>query len=291
MILSRSAKFFLFVTWTAVAAAQPADVDLEKAVGSLIAAEKAYAKLGSEKGFREASIATFAEDAVIFAPNAVNGKKFWQETKKDPVISWRPSFASIARSGELGYTTGPAEFWKSRAQRPEGFGHFVSIWRKDSKGVWKVVLDIGIDHPSPPQAENEASVYVPNKPLAHPESASADLDKAQRELAESLKENEADAMIDRAADDIRIYRRGQLPAVGKDAAKKMLADEGAKTTRTPLGAGTSHPVDLAYEYGQYASEHDKTAQRGIYVCVWRLESDGTWKIALDLQKSAPEKKP
>jgi hypothetical protein len=46
------------------------DVDLEKAVGSLIAAEKAYAKLAGEKGFREASISVFADDAVIFSPNA-----------------------------------------------------------------------------------------------------------------------------------------------------------------------------------------------------------------------------
>jgi len=37
--------------------------------------KKAYAKLAGEKGFREASTSVFADDAVIFAPNAVNGKK------------------------------------------------------------------------------------------------------------------------------------------------------------------------------------------------------------------------
>jgi ketosteroid isomerase-like protein len=290
MILSRSAKFFLVVAWPALAAAQSADVDFEKAVGSLIAAEKAYAKLASEKGFREASIATFAEDAVIFTPDAVNGKKFWQESKEDPVISWRPSFASIARSGELGYTTGPAEFWKSReSEKPDGFGHFVSIWRKDAKGVWKVVLDVGINHSTPAQVGSETAAHIPDKPFTNLESASADLDKAEHEFAESLKNDEADAIIDHASDDIRVYRRGQLPAVGKSAAKKLLADVDAKTTCAPLGAGTSNPTDLAYEYGQYASEHDDTIQRGIYVCIWRLEPDGTWKIALDLQKSAPEK--
>ena len=87
----------------AVAGAQAEDVDLEKVVGSLIAAEKAYAKLAAEKGFREASISVFADDAVIFAPSAVNGKKFWREAKENPAITWRPAFASISRSGELGY--------------------------------------------------------------------------------------------------------------------------------------------------------------------------------------------
>jgi ketosteroid isomerase-like protein len=293
MILSKLSKIFLLVACVALADARAADVDLEKAVGSLIAAEKAYAKLAGEKGFRDASISVFADDAVIFTPNAVNGKKFWRNAKEDPVLAWRPIFASISRSGELGYTTGPSEYRKSRdAQNPDAFGHFVTIWRKDAKAVWKVALDVGLDHPQPKDAETEIRTYVPNSPILQPESASTDLDKVQSEFAESLRDDEADAIIDHASDDIRVYRRGQLPAVGKAAAKKMLAKEDAKTSRAPLGAGTSHPIDLSYEYGEYTSESDKITQRGIYLTIWRLESDGSWKIDLDLQKSAPpEKKP
>jgi ketosteroid isomerase-like protein len=293
MILSKPSKIFLLVGCLAVAGARAADVDLEKAVGSLIAAEKAYAKLAGEKGFRDASISVFADDAVIFAPSAVNGKKFWRDAKEDPAITWRPIFASISRSGELGYTTGPSEYRKSRAaEKPDGFGHFLTIWRKDAKGVWRVALDVGLDHPQPKEAETETRTYVPNSPTLQPESASTDLDKVQSEFAESLRDDEADAIIDHASDDLRVYRRGQLPAVGKTAAEKMLADEDAKTSRAPLGAGTSNPIDLAYEYGEYTSERDKVTQRGIYLTIWRLESDGSWKIALDLQKSAPvEQKP
>ena len=82
MILSKPTKFFLFVASLALADGRAADVDLEKTVGSLITAEKAYAKLAGAKGFREASISFFADDAVIFALNAVNGKKFWREARK-----------------------------------------------------------------------------------------------------------------------------------------------------------------------------------------------------------------
>jgi ketosteroid isomerase-like protein len=290
MILSRPPKIFLVLACVALAGARAADVDLEKAVGSLIAAEKAYAKLAGEKGFRDASISVFADDAVIFAPGAVNGKKFWRDAKENPVITWRPIFASISRSGELGYTTGPSEYRRSRdAQNPDGFGHFVTIWRKDAKGMWKVALDVGLDHPQPQEVETEIRTELPTSPVLHPESASADLDKTQSSFAESLKDDEGDAIIDNASDDIRVYRRGQLPAVGKAAAKKMLGKEDAKTSRAPLGAGTSN---LAYEYGEYTSERDDVSQRGIYLTIWRLESDGAWKIALDLQKGAPaERKP
>ena len=292
MNLSMRSKFFSFIALLAVAAAHAEDIDLEKAVGSLIAAEKAYAKLAADKGFREASISVLADDAVIFAPSAVNGKKFWWEAKEDPAITWRPTFASISRSGELGYTTGPWESSKARdIQKPGAFGHFVTIWQKNKDGVWKVALDVGLNHPQAEAAETEIKTYVPNSPNPHPESASADLEKTQRSFADSLKEGEADAITDNASDDIRLYRSGQLPAVGKRAAEKMLAEEDAKTTRTPRGAGTSDPLDLAYEYGEFTSEQNHASQHGIYLCIWRLESDGAWKIALDLQKSAPTEKP
>ena len=49
MILSKPTQFFLFVACLALADGRAADVDLEKAVGSLIAAEKAYAKFAGEK--------------------------------------------------------------------------------------------------------------------------------------------------------------------------------------------------------------------------------------------------
>ena len=86
MNLFMRSKFFSFIALLAFAGAHAEDADLEKVVGSLIAAEKAYAKLAGEKGFREASISVFADDAVIFAPHAVNGKKFWREAKKDPPL-------------------------------------------------------------------------------------------------------------------------------------------------------------------------------------------------------------
>ena len=213
-------------------------------------------------------------------------------SKEGPVISWRPVFASISRSGELGYTTGPWESRKSRdVEEPEAFGHFVTIWQKNKDNVWKVVLDVGLDHSQPQGVETEIRTYVPNAAILHSESATADLEKAQHSFSESLKDGETDAIIDNASDDIRIYRTGQLPIVGKIAAKKMLSEEDAKMSRIPRGAGASDPLDLAYEYGEFASGRDDATQHGIYLCIWRLESDGAWKIALDLQKSAPIEKP
>jgi ketosteroid isomerase-like protein len=291
MILFNGSKILLFVAWLAVADARGGEVDLDKALGSLIAAEKAYAKAAGEKGFRDASISAFADDAVIFAPNPVNGKKFWQQTKEDPVITWHPVFAAIARSADLGYTTGPAEFYKSRGEKkPVGFGNFVSIWRKDANGVWKVALDVGSNHAQPNQIDIAIRTDVPGTSAVNPESARADLERMQQTFSETLKDDQADAILRAAAENIRLYRRDALPTVGQLAAGKLLSGEHVKTTRTLEGKGMSAATDLAYEYGNYSSERTNSTQGGIYVSIWRLDPNGDWKLALDLQKSAPEKK-
>ena len=108
--------------------------------------------------------------------------------------------------------------------------------------------------------------YIPNAAIPHSESASADLKKAQRSFAESLEKDEGDAIIDNASDNIRVYRSGQLPGVGKNAAGKMLGEEDAKMTRAPSGTGITNPLDLAYEYGEYTRNRDKANERGIYLC-------------------------
>jgi hypothetical protein len=77
MNLSMRSNLLSFVALLAVAAAHAEDVDLERAVALLIHWEKA--KRAGEKGFREACVSVVADDAVIFPPNAVNGKSFWRD--------------------------------------------------------------------------------------------------------------------------------------------------------------------------------------------------------------------
>ena len=61
-------------------------------------------------------------------------------------LNWAPEFADIAVSGDLGYTTGPWEFRRSPKDAPVAFGHYVTLWRKQNNGAWKVEVDIGIGH-------------------------------------------------------------------------------------------------------------------------------------------------
>jgi ketosteroid isomerase-like protein len=60
-------------------------------------------------------------------------------------LRWAPTFAAISKSGDLGYTTGKS---KRRTVEADGKvmereGRYLTIWRKQKDGSWKVEIDHG----------------------------------------------------------------------------------------------------------------------------------------------------
>ena len=266
-------------------------VDLGKAVQSLIDAEHGYNKLAQKRNFAVASVEVFADDGVAFAPGPVNGKKFWSKQTDPPILTWRPTFATMARSGDLGYTTGPWELRKAKDDpNPVAFGHYNTLWRKDPDGVWKVVVDVGVDHSQPTEPTGEVKTFVPIFAIALPKTVHAKLAETEKIFAKALARDAGAAVLAKAGDGIRVYRRGQFPAVGKTAAQLMLSSDHGKQRRTRAGGGVSRSNDLAYSYGGYANKRGNITERGSYFSIWQLDLSSEWKLVLDLQKKAPEKK-
>lgn len=60
-------------------------------------------------------------------------------------LRWEPVSADAAQSGELGYTFGKWSMaGKDAAGKPlTRTGHYISIWKKQNNGAWKVVVDLG----------------------------------------------------------------------------------------------------------------------------------------------------
>src|SRR5437870_5397665 len=131
-----------------VRAAEPGPAEAARA---MVESERKFYETGQEKGTRAAFLAFLADDSIVFRPGPVNGKEAWgkrPETGLD--LIWEPTFAAIARSADFGYTTGPAK-WRANKKEEKflGYGHFVSIWKKQKDGSWKVALDCGIENPEP----------------------------------------------------------------------------------------------------------------------------------------------
>jgi ketosteroid isomerase-like protein len=234
-ILSKSLKLFLVVL--AFGATALYAEEAVSALQSLLNAETNFAEMAAEKGTRDAFLANLSDEAVIFDPGPVNGKKVWlkRESSESKLI-WQPIFADVARAGDLGYTTGPWEFKKNASDaKASGYGQFLTVWKKQADGAWKVVLDGGIETPAPtgkPAAAQTPEAEPASSTKRDLKSARRALANAERQFSDASGKDAGAALISAASDGIRVFRAGRFPAVGKDAAQLMLSNDHGKKTAT-----------------------------------------------------------
>jgi len=122
-------------------------------------ADAAWSKATAAKDV-EAYVGFFAEDALVLPPNApmLTGKdsmrKGLSEQWATPgfALSWQASKAEASRGGDLAYTVGTYQF---TVNDPKGKpvtdrGKYVTVWKKQPDGKWKVAADIyNSDLPAP----------------------------------------------------------------------------------------------------------------------------------------------
>ncbi len=118
---------------------------------ALIKMEAAFAQASTERGV-EGWLSFFAQDAAIFPPSAdiVTGlpaiRAHYQKTGFSPAgLSWKPVFSDASACGDLGYTFGN---WEASEKDAKGApvtyrGKFLTVWKRQPDGTWKVAADIG----------------------------------------------------------------------------------------------------------------------------------------------------
>ena len=122
----------------------------------------AWSKVGAAKDL-ERMLTFFADEASELPPNApmATGKealrKAWSAYFATPgfAISWQPTKVEASRGSDLGYSMVTYEL---TTHDPTGKlitdrGKYVTMWKKQVDGTWKVVADIfNSDLPAPPAA-------------------------------------------------------------------------------------------------------------------------------------------
>ncbi|MGB7297657.1 MAG: DUF4440 domain-containing protein [Candidatus Aminicenantales bacterium] len=270
-----------------------------RSLQTLVEAERAFSRLSEEKGTREAFLTYLADDSVVFLPRPVPGRKTYEEAPAESptLLTWEPAYAEVSPAGDLGYTTGPYQV-KNRndASAAPRFGHYVSLWQKQPTGLWKVVLDIGIRHPQPGFKPLEV---MTRKDARRPRRL-VRVDKL-RELNALLK-IEADFAARAAAEgvlaayiayddeDIRIYRDGTLPSAGMDALREEFSGITGSRAWAPVDGDVSRFGALGFIFGMTEDRGDDPTSppaASNYLRIWRKNSEGLWKIALDLAVPIP----
>jgi ketosteroid isomerase-like protein len=292
---------------TAPAPAAPAPkpvavVDRQAALDSLVAAEKAFAQMAAEKGTRDAFLAFLADDALVFQPDPMNGKEAWKARQPSPaVLSWYPVHSEVSLAGDLGFNTGPFDYRPKPGEKPVVFGQFATIWARQADGFWKAVLDLGSATPEPPSQvapaislTGPAKVEVTALPKVDMAAALTALLDADRAFSSATQEKGASVAYEPLlTDDVRLVRASRQPALGREAARALLAENPMPTTWEPLGGGVSRSGDLGYTYGFVKRHEDGPESAWIntsnYLRVWRKEKDGPWKLAFEVYSPRPQK--
>ena len=129
-------------------------------LASLVRAERAFMDDVARRRL-EGWVDAFADSAATFPPGSLVSvgreriRKGMTATFADTSVhvAWHPVYATLAASGDLGYTYGYYR-WTSRDDKgmpaPPAEGKFLTIWRRDDAGRWRVVVDMGNAGPVPP---------------------------------------------------------------------------------------------------------------------------------------------
>lgn len=274
--------------------------DLDNELDSLVKAEQAFAQSSKETGIKASFLEYLDNESIVFRPQPVNGIQATKGSKPSPAsLLWAPECAGIAASGEMGFTTGPWEY------RPAGiedtvvyYGHFISVWKKEQDGNWKVVLDIGVSNPPQPGLLDQATV-VREHIGENSNKRGIDIDEERLNLL--ILDRECSQIAANAgmpgfyrvygSDSLRFFRDGILPVTGQQSAGEYYSDHPGLLSWVPFDAVVSNSADLGYTYGSIQlkpdSSDDQKDEYGYYVRIWRKRQQGDWKIAVDVVNPAP----
>ena len=118
--------------------------------------DAAVAKAGTEGASAWASY--FSDDGGMNSVPVIRGREEVRKamhgffSKQGNTLRWQPDFADVAKSGDLGYTLGASQryFTDKDGKAFENEGRYITIWKRQKNGEWKIAIDGGTS--TPPKA-------------------------------------------------------------------------------------------------------------------------------------------
>jgi ketosteroid isomerase-like protein len=257
---------------------------------TLVDAEHAFARAATEKGIRDSFLEYFAEDAIAFDPAPVSATARLRSRPsrpfRDAELRWEPRTGDVAASGELGWLTGPSTFTDhtTPGSKPQP-GNYLSIWRRQADGPWRVFIDVGSQ---PPQGVGFAPGFTPlDLPSRYRGNAPQEADAAALRAADNDLNTRigSDASTAYGAVTIaasRLHRNGFMPSIGPAQIGAWMRQHGHGMTASTSAAACARSGDLGYSYGSLDIAGDP--QKHAYVRVWQRNAAGKWLVVADVMQ-------
>jgi ketosteroid isomerase-like protein len=252
--------------------------------------EREFARTARTKGIRDSFLEFFADDSIAFTPDPTSAKERLLKQEPTPFsvneLVWEPRTGDVAASGEFGWLTGPSTFIDhSKPDATPRYGNYLSVWRKQADGGWRVFIDVGTSL----RAEATFAPGFTRMPFGARYTGKDDKAASEKSLLEAdrglngriAKDGAARSYADSVVDGTRLHRPGGPPAVGPQAIGAWLeANAGGMTARS-TAAESSVAGDLGYTYGTYDVKTPRV-ESGAYIRIWTRDASGRWFIVADV---------
>jgi hypothetical protein len=118
----------------------------------LMDADRAFSRLSETRGRPYAFLSMAMNNARLFGDGAVapiynRAQAFRSLGRREAVrMRWVPAGAGVSADGRMGWTDGRWEV--STRGAVTGDGHYLTVWVKDRRGIWKVQANMRTNSPA-----------------------------------------------------------------------------------------------------------------------------------------------
>jgi ketosteroid isomerase-like protein len=247
---------------------------------SLLKAEQEFAEAVAKDGVKSAYHSFSANDALVFRPNPVNAKTYYNTQPNDKNVSWTPDFARVSRSADWGFTSG--------AYTVDGtsktYGQYLSVW-KAINGKWELVLDMGTTHNKPLHPVTNSFVEAKDyfKPqFLGPKQIAAGREiilTTEKTLSAMVKSHGIGAYGGFLNPDSRVLFPGYEPIIGKDKIVAFYNGLMQRVTYKTTQADKANGGDLAYTYGVATVDYRTDLRESFnYIFIYARQADHNWNL-------------
>jgi ketosteroid isomerase-like protein len=260
------------------------------ALAAMADTEREFARAATVKGWRDAFLEFFEDAAIAFSPEVMSAKERLRKQPSTPFsefeLVWEPRTGDVAASGDLGWLTGPSTSINHKTpEKKPGYGCYLSVWRKQPDGRWRVFIDVGANSPEPVSfAPGFTRIAFTNRYAGNDgkEAAGKSLVQADRDLnAQIAAQDFSRAFGSVLAPAARLHRPGTSPIVSGEAIAKWLGENATTGKATDTAAEASAAGDFGYSYGRFDVTAPKP-QTGVYVRLWSRDTAGRWWLVVDV---------
>jgi len=283
MIASIRISFFIFFLVTSL----PVFAQVLGKVGSLLSADRTAARLSATEGPHAALLSVVDKNTTFFTPSPVNALDYLNERPNIPdVLTWKPTYAAVAKSMEWGITAGPLSF--QRVGAIKRYGEYLAVWRRDRKGNWKIDLRAQIEHkggneePELHYIEPDDKDYTKFRTKERIQQRKEIVVSNDQLLSAVLKSDASIAYGEFLADDARFYFPWKTPIIGKKAILEFVKKQDMAIQAESLVANRSYSGELAYSYGEATVATAAETLKCNYVRIWQLQPDFQWRVIIEM---------